>query len=156
MTVYTVISYSENGSDYCKSCHMSSWDSRFEVDTFNDVESTIAHVALRNLDDLIGRSENRYQYTSWEITILIDGKSSGYYPPNWSWNDDPDPEHHEVIEKIIKVAAACAETTFQARAEEIAAKKAALDKHLADLAKHTQEQKELNEYNRLKAKFDAS
>lgn len=72
MTQYTLIAYRENGSDYCRGCHMGSSDSDFGMEFAEDLTQLKSQYAEYLKMDVDGEDDRALQL--WELTVLVDGK----------------------------------------------------------------------------------
>jgi hypothetical protein len=71
MTVYTIVAYLPNGSDYCRGCHMGSSDSDCKIFVSEDLETCADYLAK-----LKDNTENKKNiYSSWDYSVLVDGIS---------------------------------------------------------------------------------
>lgn len=93
--VITVAAYASSGSDYCRGCHMESWDSQFAFEMFVDMIEAARVIAQKKFDNE-HRQKNRT--SEWEIITMINGKVLDY--DTHSYYSRPDIELTETEETL--------------------------------------------------------
>lgn len=155
MTVYSVIAYRENGYDSCRGCVMERWDSDFQTCITIDFDEAATFIAQIRDKSLI----NPDRAGSYDFQVLIDGRDRdqclGYTDAEY---DDGLCAADEKFVRDLNAEVDRLLATFKAErkrvADEAAAEKAKQAELARQQAKLVKEQKEREEYERLRAKFE--
>jgi hypothetical protein len=72
MSKYIVVSYKPNSDDYCRGCHMVSYESDFQIEYLDDALDIVEHIS--RLDSTaLGVNEKGYEHEVISINDFIDG-----------------------------------------------------------------------------------
>lgn len=131
MTTYTIVAYRPNGVDTCRNCVMGTSDSAFEIEHSTSPEEAAKQWARFFMDDRKHRQDR--EVSSWEVTLLIDGKS-------YDFADDGEP--YQLVEEAARAEFGRqveVENAAAARAAEAAAEKKRADEEAARIRKEKAE-----------------
>lgn len=143
---YTIIGYKDNGEDTCRGCVMSRWDSALDIRTSRGPREATKHIAeflYRNL------TKDRYSDGSWEVTVMFNG-----IPQDELWDRNNTIMTHNPYHRMYRRAEKLAKGRHEQEVADKAAKEAAEKVAREEVERRKQEQKELETYNRLRAKFE--
>lgn len=79
MTVFTIVHYRPNGSDYVRNCLMGSSDSDHEINVFTNIEHAAKSIAAKRM---LNKNSER-EVAAWESYVLIDGWSENSEWPGY-------------------------------------------------------------------------
>ena len=142
---YTIIGYKDNGVDTCRGCVMSRWDSALNILTARGPHEASKHIAeflYRNL------TKDRYSDGEWEITVMFNGI------PHDEIGERDTIMSHNPYYRIYRRAEKLATNRHEREVADKAAKEAAERVAKEEAERRKREQKELETYNRLRAKFE--
>lgn len=147
MTVYALVHYRPNGSDYVRNCLMSRSDSDHEIESFTTIEHAAKSIATKRM---LNKNSER-GVAAWETYVIVDG-----WPENSDW---PGYDADEFVDPWGWVEQA-ATTAYNALVEEEQRQKdLAEQQRLADIAEKNRlaaielERRERDDLARLSAKY---